>query len=184
MDEFNYLSVLISIVLGLGIAQLLTGLGQLLQSPNKASYYGPSLIWFFVLLIAHVQTWWTLFGLRSVEDWNFAQFFIVLLQPIGLYLLSALALPLQDNSALKEYYFRNRKWFFAVLAACLLFSLMRDLVLYGQLPERRNLAFHLVLFAAAIGGIVIAAPRYHVVLSAAAAIGMSAYIYNLFFNLT
>jgi hypothetical protein len=30
MDEFNYLSVLISIILGLGVTQLLTGLGKLI----------------------------------------------------------------------------------------------------------------------------------------------------------
>jgi len=176
--------VLVSIVLGLGITQLLTGLSQLLQNPDKSSVYFPSFIWFFVLLVAHVQTWWTLFGLRSIENWNFVQFFVVLLQPIGLYLLSTPALPLQSNGSIEEYYFRNRKWFFTILAACLLFSLMRDLVLYGELPERRNLAFHLVLFTVSVGGICVSARRYHLVLSAVAAIGISAYIYGLFFNLT
>lgn len=184
MDEFNYLFVLVSIVLGLGITQLLTGLSQLLQNPGKSSVYFPSFIWFFILLVVHVQTWWTLFGLRSIENWNFVQFFVVLLQPIGLYLLSTLALPLQSNGSIEEYYFRNRKWFFTILAACLLFSLMRDLVLYGELPERRNLAFHVVLFTASVGGICISARRYHLVLSAVAAIGISVYIYGLFFNLT
>lgn len=184
MDEFNYLSVLISIVLGLGITQLLTGLSQILQNPSKESFYAPSFVWFFVLLIAHVQTWWTLFGLRNIESWNFAQFFIVLLQPIGLYLLSTLVLPLQQKCTLKEFYFQNRSWFYAILAACLLFSLLRDLALHGQLPEARNLSFHIVLFAAAIGGIIIAAPRYHVILSVIAATGMGAYVYSLFFTLT
>jgi hypothetical protein len=32
VDEFGYLSVLISIILGLGITQLLTGLGRLVNS--------------------------------------------------------------------------------------------------------------------------------------------------------
>lgn len=184
MDEFNYLSVLISIVLGLGITQLLKGFSQILQNPNKDLFYGPSFVWFLVLLIAHVQTWWTLFGLRNIENWNFAQFFIVLLQPIGLYLLSTLVLPLQQKDTLKVLYFRNRKWFYAILAACLLFSLLRDLVLYGQLPEIRNLAFHIVLFVAAVGGIIISAPRYHTLLSIVAMAGITAYVYNLFFQLT
>ena len=45
MDAFSYLSVLISIVLGLGVTQLLTGFGRLIEARDRVRSYGPVLIW-------------------------------------------------------------------------------------------------------------------------------------------
>ena len=93
MDAFSYLSVLISIILGLGITQLLTGLGRLLQARGGTRLYGPAVTWIALLLLVHVQTWWTMFGLRGVRGWTFGAFLMVLLQPAVLYLMAALAVP-------------------------------------------------------------------------------------------
>ena len=43
MDPFSYLSVLISIILGLGITQLVTGLGRLIQARARIKFYAKSL---------------------------------------------------------------------------------------------------------------------------------------------
>jgi len=87
MDEFSYLSVLITIILGLGITQLMTGLGWLIVSRESVRLYSPTVAWIGLLLIFHILTWWTMFGLRNYREWNFLAFLIVLLQPIVLYLL-------------------------------------------------------------------------------------------------
>ena len=52
MDAFSYLSVLISIILGLGITQLLTGLGRLMQVRRRTRLYGPAVAWVALLLWA------------------------------------------------------------------------------------------------------------------------------------
>jgi len=41
MSAFDYLSVLISIILGLGIAQVLSGFGRLLNVRSRVRWYGP-----------------------------------------------------------------------------------------------------------------------------------------------
>jgi hypothetical protein len=64
MDSFSYLSVLISIVLGLGAANLLTGLARIVQMRTRVTMYWPTIVWALTLLVIHVQTWWTMFGLR------------------------------------------------------------------------------------------------------------------------
>ena len=74
MDQFNYLAVLISIILGLGITQLLSGVGRLLQARGHVRLYWPTLAWVAVLLVVHVQTWWAMFGLRTLQTWTFAAF--------------------------------------------------------------------------------------------------------------
>jgi hypothetical protein len=93
MDNFNYLAVLISIVLGLGITQLLSGFGRWIESRSASPAYAPTVVWAVMLLVMHVQTWWSMYGMRYHEDWTFLEFVVVLLQPIVLYLLATITLP-------------------------------------------------------------------------------------------
>ncbi len=122
MDNFSYLSVLISIVLGLGITQLLSGFGRWVKNRSSFPAYAPTIVWSAVLLLMHIQTWWSMYGLRFHTDWTFFQFFVVLLQPIVLFLLSSLVLPSTASSVgdLRRNYELQRKWFFALLNVLLL----------------------------------------------------------------
>jgi hypothetical protein len=143
MDQFEYLSVLISIILGLGITQLLTGFGRWLEQRRSVRVYAPAIIWALVLLIIDVQTWWSMFGLRNWESWNFLQFALVLLQPIVLFLLAILAFPGAATEVdLRTNFFVQRRWFFGLFLVLLAVSIAKELVRSGALPDAVNLAFH------------------------------------------
>lgn len=150
MEAFDYLSVLVSIVLGLGITQVLSGFGTWLTERDSVRLYPPAVIWAFSLLLIHVQTWWSMHGLRYWHDWNFLQFSLVLAQPIVLYLLSVLVLPStgRTDPDLRKNYLKNQPWFFGFFLLLLLISLVKDLARQGALPEVANLAFHGLLFVA------------------------------------
>jgi len=45
VESFNYLSVLISIILGLAIAQVLQGVRGLILTREKVKLYPPTVIW-------------------------------------------------------------------------------------------------------------------------------------------
>lgn len=186
MDAFSYLSVLLSIILGLGITQLLTGLGQQIQHRRRVRRYGPALVWAVLLLLVHVQTWWTMFELRAQEAWTFAAFLVVLLQPVVLYLLSALVLPdVGQGEAvdLRAHYYAQARWFFGLFAALLVVSLVKDLVLRGALPVALNVAFHVVFLAMAGVGAFSRREGVHRALAAATVLLLSAYISVLFSRL-
>jgi hypothetical protein len=51
MDSFNYLSVLLSIVIGLAIMQVLQGLRGLILTRAKVKLYTPTLIWVVLALL-------------------------------------------------------------------------------------------------------------------------------------
>src|SRR5262245_34390640 len=141
MDPFSYLTVLISIILGLGITQLLSGLGRVLQGRDRLRMFWPAIAWVVLLLAIHVQTWWAMFGLRAFQRWSFMAFALVLLQPIVLFLLAALVLPSEttDSIDLHANYFAQSRWFFGLTIVLLIVSLTRDLVLGGSLPGALNL---------------------------------------------
>ena len=75
MSEFEYLSVLISIVVGLGISHLLAGVARLIRRRDEVRFYLPSLLWMGALFLAFIQIWWAIFGSRAMESWTFVGFF-------------------------------------------------------------------------------------------------------------
>ena len=185
MDQFNYLAVLISIVLGLGMTHILSSFGRWLENRGTFRAYGPAIAWAGIVLIVHVQTWWSMFGMRNHTHWTFLQFSLVLLQPIVLFLLSTLVLPGSSSPGtdLRENYFRQKPWFFGFLMALLTVSVLKDLLMAGELPEPMNLGFHAFLFLTSAGAIWTDRELYHRLLAGTSLLFMCLYIAVLFAEL-
>ncbi|MFN2509606.1 MAG: hypothetical protein ABR589_12645 [Chthoniobacterales bacterium] len=186
MDEFSYLSVLLSIILGLAVTQILTGFRGLLLSRGRIQLYWPTFVWATLLLLIFVQSWWAMFGLRQHQDWTFAQFAIVLLQTVVLYLLAGLVLPdFRENADvdLRAHYFGHHGWFFALTFSLGLVSIAKDFVVNGALPDRLNLAFHLVFMSIAAVGALTRREWYHKAVALLGVAGVTLYIALLFTRL-
>jgi hypothetical protein len=186
MDAFTYLSVLLSIIIGLGMTQILTALGRLIRTRSNVVRYWPPLLWSGILLIIYVQVWWSMFGLRSYTSWTFLAFLVVLLQTIMLYMVAAVVLPDESEGGtvdLKEHYRRQAVWFFGFFAATLLVSVMKDVVLSRRLPAPVNLAFHCLFLVICAIGIVTRREIYHKAIALAGAAVFALYIPLLFWRL-
>ncbi|MEP6604187.1 MAG: hypothetical protein ABJB69_09585 [Spartobacteria bacterium] len=186
MDEFSYLSVLLSIIIGLAVTEILQGFRQRLLAHGRVRSYWPSRLWAATLLLVCAQTWWAMFGLRARHDWNFDQFLVLLTQTIVLYLICGLVFPdFPENETvdLREHYFRQRKRFFAFVLAAALISVGRDLVFNHALPERANLIFHGIYAVSAIIAILTANEWYHKALALFIAAAFVNYITTLFVRL-
>jgi hypothetical protein len=121
MDEFGYLAVILSIILGLSVTQLLQGLSQVINARDRVRIYWPAIGWALLLLVIDVQAWWAMFGYRNRHAWTFLQFAVLLLETIVLYLLAALALPTpfgEETVDLRANYFRHARWFFGSFVTC------------------------------------------------------------------
>jgi len=183
MDAFSYLSVLLSIILGLAITQVLQGYRALLLARGRVRVSASVLIWSVLILLFAAQAWWASFGLRDRSHWDFLSFAVILLQMILLYMLAALVFPDIETSGtvdLNEHSDKYRRVFFGFLIAMLLTSVSKDLILDHRLPSPTNLGFHLLLIGFAIAGIVGRNHRLQVALAVASAIGFLAYVALLF----
>lgn len=185
MDSFEYLSVLLSIIIGLSVTQILQGLRALMLARHSARLYAPSLIWAALMLVIAVQMWWSAFGLADHQGWTFASYGIVLLQTGLFYLACGLVLPDVTPEAidLEADYHRNRGWFFGLLAATAVVSILKDLTLDGVLPTPGNLLFHALLIGTSLVGAITRNRRYHAILAPALAAGFAVYVALLFARL-
>jgi hypothetical protein len=176
---------LVSIVLGLGITQLLKGFSRWLELRSSFRTFGPTIAWAIFLLLVHFQTWWSMYGMRGYADWSFLQFSIVLLQPIVLFLLAVLIFPspASPHRTLHDHFFHQRRWFFALFITLLVVSLVKDVARSGSLPQPLNVAFHVVGIAAAILGFALTDERVHRWLGYLALMSFVIYVAVLFAEL-
>lgn len=186
MDAFSYLSVLLSIVLGLAITQVLQGLRGLILTRTRVKLYWPTLIWAGLALLFPIQGWWASFGLHVRVHWTFLPFFIVVLQAISTYMVAALVLPDITREVvidLRDHYFAHRRWFFGALVASIAFSASKELALRGHLPGRTNGVFHVLFGLAAIAGASTGREWFHKLLAPAVGVLFLLYIVLLFARL-
>jgi hypothetical protein len=163
VDAFSYLSVLLSIILGLAITQILQGLRGIVLARWRVRIYWPVLGWVALLLIIAVQSWWAMFGLREVVTWTFPEFSVVLAQTVVLYMLAAIVLPDFGNEEvdLSRHYHEHTAWFFSLLILILLISIGKEWVFSGGLPEATNLVFHMFFITTSLIALAVRNEWYH-----------------------
>lgn len=186
MDAFSYLSVLTSIILGLGIQQVLQGYRALILSRRRVTFYAPPLIWSVLLLGMVAQHWWSSFGLVSHQSWSFATFATILVQTALIYMMTAIVLPdipPDEPINLKEHYYREAPAFFGIGAASIVWSLFREYMIEGRLPESVNLGFHGLFLAMAMTAMLVRRPRLHEAFSGLMVLLFAAYVALLFARL-
>lgn len=186
MTEFDYLSVLISIVLGLGISHILTSAAQLVRYRAAVRFYPPSLVWMALLFLLHVQIWWAVFELRDVPEWSFIAFVLVLAIPVLIYVISVLLTPDFDREEevdLRVSYFGHRRWFFGLFALLPAISLLQEFVIRGWIQGDADPLFRAGFIVLAILGFSSGNERLHRYLAFIGLVSIGTYIGLLFLHL-
>lgn len=109
--------MLISIILALGMTQVLTGVGEMLQARKRRRFYWVHAVWVFNLFLFLVIAWWIFYRWRHVTEWNYFLFLFLLIAPTILYLAALVLFPSasQSNDALVDYkahFYANHRSFF------------------------------------------------------------------------
>ena len=116
MSQFEYVAVLISIIVGLALAQILRGVGRMVTSKGGPRPYWVHLVWTFYVFMNIAMFWWWEFRLGMV-DWSLSIYLVVITYATLLFFISLLVQPgnLAGISSYKEYYYSRRRWIFGLL---------------------------------------------------------------------
>lgn len=117
MDMFSYVMVLASVIIGLGLAHLLQGVGGIVQHPRREKIYWVHLLWVAAVFLRAIFWWWFEFQLSRIPQWTFTLYLFVLGYAVLIYLWCALLFPrdLAGYDGFKDYFFSRRRWFFGLL---------------------------------------------------------------------
>lgn len=131
MDSFEYVMVLVSIVVGLGVAHLLMALGG---AVHRLRGHGPPirleatyLLWVGFVLTWLISFWWWEFKFQDLAiDWTFGLYLFIVSYAIILFLLAVVLVPANMEGVADSYvyFMEGRRWFFAAL----LFTVGLDVV--------------------------------------------------------
>ncbi len=108
MNLFEFLMILLSLIVGLGVAEILSGIARFLKKNRSHEIpwtHGAATMAVFVALL---QTFWESWGLRTIEMWSFPAMLLMLGSPVCLYLMAYILFPEQDErTSLDDYYFER-----------------------------------------------------------------------------
>lgn len=108
MSLFEFLMILLSIIVGLGLAEILTGVARIFRERRQREFS-----WIHSVLVAAVffgllQTFWESWSLRFIEEWTFPAMLLMLSSPILLMTIAHILFPTHaEYENLGEYYFTN-----------------------------------------------------------------------------
>jgi hypothetical protein len=122
VDQFEYVMVLVSIIIGLGITHVLFGVSGLVDRVSRrnaglelsiahAAWLGFCLVWM-------VMFWWWEYRFASrVSEWTIGLYLFLVIYSITLFLMSAILVPRswEGVQSLKEYFLERRTWFYSLL---------------------------------------------------------------------
>ena len=91
LEIFEYVMVMVSIILGLGVTQILRGLSKIARGEHPSSIVTT---WAALLFTLHLQVWWALWDLHQVAQWTQVYFFFVVAIPCSLFAMTELLLPM------------------------------------------------------------------------------------------
>jgi len=95
LSLFEFLMVLVSLIIGLGLAELLPGNAITIRIKGSLKLYWIHSLFIAVIFLALLQSWWEIWGVRETPAWTFIDLSIMLGGPIGLFLISHLVFPEQ-----------------------------------------------------------------------------------------
>jgi len=187
MNPFDYLTVLVSIVMGLAIANVLAGIATVMHARDRINAYWPPIAWAIWLFVVEVQHWWAEWGVHETQHWTFGVFLLEILVPVDLFLLSSLVLPPRDEGDrldLYAWYFRNRGWFFALMFFLPILALAEELARTGRIWSPVNLAFLIAFAVVAAIGYLWKSRRVHEWITAQTLVLTLVYVVALFLRLS
>ena len=163
MSTAEYLSVLVSIIVGLGISNVLSAVGNLLVDRARVRFWWVWCVAVLMVFLAHVQFWWGTFTVVGTVAANFFAFLFFLLTPIALYLAAVVLLPHFEGDGeidLRTHFLANHRWFFGFIAVVPLLNAFRSVVISGDPPWNMDRVFEALFFVVLASGAVIGRPAY------------------------
>lgn len=128
---FSYLAAFVTIVLALGLTDLLTSLHRLLRHARTVRWAALPMAAALFILLALFSEFFTIWQLTLVSEVSFVQLFVYLLPTFFIFLAASAVLPDEINGEefdLDAFYFDNRRYLYLTLALAFAFDAPRNIL--------------------------------------------------------
>jgi hypothetical protein len=148
ISPFEYVSILVSIILGLGITQILSSFADLLYHYKKIKFYWPHTLWVVFILFLLIQDWFITYEMRDKALWRLPELLFILSYPITLFTVAKMLLPTNDKEEqtdMKKFYNSQFPGIFLITSVSIVISILFNIWLLHKPLAGQT---HLVVFLA------------------------------------
>jgi len=127
ISEFEFISILISIIIGLGITNLLSGAGRAFYRRQKSPIDEVHMVLTASTLLILVLNWWVIFSWRTETDWTFEEFLILIVWMVSLFMLTIFLYPpdLSESEEHRDIWLQNRVGYYGAYVVMCLFDILQ-----------------------------------------------------------
>jgi hypothetical protein len=120
MSEFEFLSVLVSIIFGLGLTHALSGLFRMAYLRELTERRVLYTIWVFMVLVLN---WWVFYGWRDYTAWSFEVFLLIVLWALSFYVLAITLYPPEGTTRASGTAWSEYRGFHVAVAATVMLDI-------------------------------------------------------------
>jgi len=164
MNLFEFLMILLSLIVGLGLAEILSGIACTLKSEGVRGFSWTHSAATLTVFAGLLQVFWESWGLTSIDEWSFPAMLLMLGSPIFLFLIAHVLFPERgDNVNLEDYYFERSRLIWALAGITVIIgTLFRPLAFGMPLLVLDNLSAVPTLAACVLLGLVNKRPLHRI----------------------
>jgi hypothetical protein len=123
MSSFEFIAALMSIIIGLGVANLLSGIARAFYRRRENPLDDVRIVLSVATLLSLALQWWVTFKWNREMTWSFDQFIVLIIWTVSLYLLTVFLYP-PDLSLEEEHAGRFERtrigYYWSFIAVCVL----------------------------------------------------------------
>jgi hypothetical protein len=160
MSVFEYIMVMVSVILALTLAQLLRALAEI---PNNTKPYWVHSAWVIFVVMSVLQTWWGFWDLNQVDTWTFPAYLNVVSLPIFQFMLAYLLVPASrtPETDWRAHFYAVRRWIFIAMFGLTIFVVLSSWYLIDVPLLHPYRGFQAILAGLALAGAFLSSHKAH-----------------------
>ena len=160
MTQFEYIMVMVSLILALALAQALRGLSETVISTKR---YWPHTLWLATFVVFILQAWWAYWDFNVIETWSIAAYTAVLVTPVIFFALIYLLVPATRVAGIdwRNHFYSIRRWFFALGLVTSFVAIFINTWYFDTPLLHPYRVFHAIFIGIWVTGIVSASEKVH-----------------------
>lgn len=151
MNSFTWIATIMSMVLGLGVARLLTDFINAVRARRATRIDWVPLTWAFCIFLTQIQFWWAFGQLADSKPvWDFVNFLALVTMVVLLFAAAAQLLPSSDSERegeLRQFFAERGRWALVTLSVYFVLTWIGNVTLFDTRILSVATALHLIMIA-------------------------------------
>ncbi|MEP7015796.1 MAG: hypothetical protein ABI925_10175 [Verrucomicrobiota bacterium] len=136
MSSFEFIAALMSIIVGLGVTNLLAGMGRALYRRDRNPIDPVHIVFTAATLLLLVLQWWITFRWNTETNWSFDKFLVLIAWGICLYMLTVFLYPpdLSEQEEQGDRFHRNRTGYYSTFIVMCVLDIVQTAI-HGEILQ-------------------------------------------------